>query len=169
MRALSASHTQVASRAQVRAAGGARRVALRVRAEAPGAPVKENKSLLKELSGLGDALGPIGLTYSGGIKVRPRLGMRGGCGERCAARRSSDLLLLLALSSNAHRPFPNRIDPQPSTPHCYVYHHQSAIPTDNSPRNTPASTTRKSSSPPRAAPTASRPPPPPAAQRASRA
>jgi hypothetical protein len=48
-----------------------------VRAEAPEAPVKErtavkkaDKGLLGELSGLGDALGPIGLTYSGGIKVR---------------------------------------------------------------------------------------------------
>lgn len=29
----------------------------------------ETKSILKEFEGLGDALGPIGLTYSGGVKA----------------------------------------------------------------------------------------------------
>lgn len=64
----------VARRAGSGSSGGSR--AVRVRAEAPEAPVKERKpqpekkGLLGELSGLGDALGPIGLTYSGGIKVR---------------------------------------------------------------------------------------------------
>lgn len=56
---------------------GSRRVCV-VRAEkAPEAPVKErkaekkaDKSLMNEFSGLGDALGPIGLTYSGGIKPK---------------------------------------------------------------------------------------------------
>lgn len=47
---------------------------LRVRAEAPEAPVKERKpeakGILSELQGLGDALGPIGLTYSGGVKPK---------------------------------------------------------------------------------------------------
>lgn len=48
---------------------------LRVRADAgPEVQTKErkaeSKNILNELSGLGDALGPIGLTYSGGIKVR---------------------------------------------------------------------------------------------------
>jgi hypothetical protein len=69
----------------------ARRGPLAVRAEAPGAPVKEKKpegkGLLKELSGLGDALGPIGLTYSGGVQVRRSGAGRGGV-RRSGARRA---------------------------------------------------------------------------------
>jgi ferredoxin len=68
---------------------------VRVRAEAPEAPVKEKKQpaakkgVLAELSGLGDALGPIGLTYSGGIKPKEHESLEKNSGSSDASTSSS--------------------------------------------------------------------------------